>query len=363
MATLRLAEQLDASTTVHRINTMIPAEASFGEKLRHYRKAAAQLSDALDQYPDALVIWTSISPETAGHWRDVLTVLPRLKGRRVIAVAHWGKFATVFENAATRLTARRLLRQLDRLVFTAPVLANACAPWIPEGRRAVIPNTLDGALIPPAEAVENRIQRGPSRPLKVLFLSNMIKEKGWEDVLEAAAKLSDEGIQQEWVFAGGWPHNGEEKRFHTRVRELDLVDQVRHLGLLQDKRDIAAAHLDADVFVLPSWLREAQPLSILEAMAAGTPCIVADDGGMPGMIGLQQDDGHDSEGMETAGIVVPTRKPNAIASAILRLSEPDTWERHARSARERFDAHFAPEVVTGQWTDLIADVLSDGGAR
>lgn len=355
MATLRLAEQLEDGWTTHRINTMIPAEASFSAKLKHYRLAAAQLESVLDDHPNALIIWSSISPEAVGHWRDVLTIFPRLKGRRVIAVAHWGKFATVFDNAATRWTARRLLPDLDRVVFTAPILSDACAQWLSEERRAVIPNTLDDALIPEADAIAARIEKGPSSPLRVLFLSNMIREKGWEDVLEAAAQLSDEGLRHDWTFAGGWPHRGEERRFHTRVSELGLGGDVRHIGLLKDRTAIARAHVEADVFVLPSWLREAQPLSVLEAMAAGTPCIVADDGGMPGMIG--------AETTNPAGILVPAQAPEAIAAAVLKLSHADTWERHARAARGRFNASFTPKVVSGQWQSLIESVLEGASKR
>ncbi len=352
VATLRLAEQLQAETTIHRVNTMIPAEASHLEKLGHYRQAGKRIGNLLDQHPEALVIWTSISPETAGHLRDVATVFPHLKGRRVIAVAHWGKFATVFENKATRATARRLLPTLNRVVFTASLLSEACAEWLPVRRRAVIPNTLDAALIPDTASVADRIGKGRNEPFRVLFLSNMIREKGWEDVLEAAALLNDEGFVCQWVFAGGWPHTGEQERFESKVRELDLTDHVRHRGPLMDRSQIAHEYLEADLFVLPSWLREAQPLSIMEAMAAGTPCVVADDGGMPGLVGANSDD--------AAGLTVPARDPEAISAAIAKLSHDVTWERAARSARARFESYYAPQVVAHQWIDLIGQVTQEG---
>lgn len=349
VATQRLAEQLEATWATHRINAMIPAEASISAKLRHYRSAAQQLEKVLAEHPDSLIIWSSISPETVGHWRDALTLFPLLKGRRVIAVAHWGKFATVFENAATRWSARRLLPTLDRVVFTAPVLSDACEPWLAKERRAVIPNTLDEALIPQPDVVATRIERGPSSPLRVLFLSNMIREKGWEDVLEAASRLHDEGLDCLWTFVGGWPQKDEKQRFHAKVNELGVKDIVHHRGLLKDRAEIAKAHLDADLFVLPSWLREAQPLSILEAMAAGTPCVVADDGGMPDMIG--------AHATNPAGLLVPARKPDAIAAAVRSFSDVDRWKQYAGAARSRFNASFTPRVVSIQWQELIASVL------
>ena len=121
MATLRLAEQLEKDRSVIRINTMIHANESRKDKWRHYAKAGETLGQTLEQYPNATVVWTSISPEAAGHFRDVRTIFPRLKGKRVIAAAHWGKFAQIFSHRLTRWSARRLLPGLDQIVFTAPV--------------------------------------------------------------------------------------------------------------------------------------------------------------------------------------------------------------------------------------------------
>ena len=349
MATERLYGYLSSQSQVHRINTMIPAGASAWSKLTHYRAVGRQLADALASYPEAPVIWTSISPETVGHLRDVGTVFPRLKGRRTIAVSHWGKFASVFENAATAWSARRLIPRLERVVFTTSVLSEACAAWIPQAQRRVIPNTLDAALIPERAALDERIERGPGRPFQVLFLSNMIREKGWEDVLEAAALLKNDDTRFEWTFAGGWPRPSERPLFDAAVERLGVGDCVRYEGLLQKRSEIGERHLAADLFVLPSWLREAQPLSIMEAMAAGTPCVVADDGGMPDMIG--------SGGDSAAGLVVSARKPSALADAVRSLATPEAWHTAAVNARQQFEERFAPDVVDGAWDALITEVM------
>lgn len=350
MATKRLGDYLDERSAVHRINTMIPARASAWSKMQHYRAAGRTLAGLLERYPMAPILWTSISPEPAGHFRDVLTIFPHLKDRRVIAVSHWGKFASVFEHALTTRSARRWLPRLDRIVFTAPSLSEACARWLPAEKRCVIPNTLDAALIPEAARVKERIAAGPGTPIKVLFLSNMIREKGWEDVLEAAALLKKDGMTPEWIFAGGWPNPSDRPLFDAAVARLGLADRVRHEGLVQDRSRIAALHLEADLFVLPSWLREAQPLSIMEAMAAGTPCIVAQDGGMPAMIGAAG--GADAP----AGRTVPARDPGALADAVATLIEPAAWNGAAQNARTQFEEHFAPAVVNTQWDHVIEEV-------
>lgn len=57
-----------------------------------------------------------------------------------------------------------------------------------------------------------------------------------------------------------------------KVRELDLSDAVRFLGIRQDVPDLLQA---MDVFVLPSYY-EGLPVVGVEAQAAGLPCFFSD---------------------------------------------------------------------------------------
>src|SRR5439155_11516363 len=71
--------------------------------------------------------------------------------------------------------------------------------------------------------------------------------------------------------------------------------------------DIPAVTAALDVAVLPSY-REAQGLSILEAMALSRPVVASAVGGIPEMI----DDGR-------TGLLVPPRDAAALGDAIARL--------------------------------------------
>src|SRR5206468_11827395 len=73
--------------------------------------------------------------------------------------------------------------------------------------------------------------------------------------------------------------------------------------------DVPAVTTALDVAVLPSY-REAQGLSILEAMALSRPVVASAVGGIPEMI----DDGR-------TGLLVPPRDEGALAAAIVRLLE------------------------------------------
>ena len=64
----------------------------------------------------------------------------------------------------------------------------------------------------------------------------------------------------------------EESRLHSLVRVYGLESKIHFLGYRTDVKQLLSM---CDLFVLPS-IREGLPRSLMEAMAAGLPCIVSD---------------------------------------------------------------------------------------
>jgi glycosyltransferase involved in cell wall biosynthesis len=81
----------------------------------------------------------------------------------------------------------------------------------------------------------------------------------------------------------------------------------RHVVFTGRRDDIPAVTAALDVAVLPSY-REAQGLTILEAMAMSRPVVASNVGGIPEMI---------ADGV--TGLLVPPHDPPALANAIARL--------------------------------------------
>ncbi len=354
MATQRLAGLLEPTHEVRRVNTSpeasehVQADVRFNlDKVRHYVGLRRQIRQALRTAPEAPVLWASISPAPLGHLRDVLTVVPGFQpGQRVYAVIHWGNFDRVFRHRLTAPTARRMVRRVHGFVFNNDQLAGRCAPWIPDANRLVMPNTIDEAVLCTDEAVADKQARRPGRTaLRLLFLSNMIASKGYLDVLEAVRLLHARGLALHADFVGRWTSDDDRAAFDQRIEAAGLRDVVTHHGGVSDRAQIKALYLDADVFLLPSYYpTEAQPVSIIEALNAGTPVVVTRHSGIPDMVREHKD-----------ALFVPPQTPDAIADAVHQLADDATWNAFSQHARQRFQARFSPEAVRRQWLDLIRE--------
>jgi glycosyltransferase involved in cell wall biosynthesis len=101
----------------------------------------------------------------------------------------------------------------------------------------------------------------------------------------------------------------------------------------------------ADLFILPSH-EEGMSMALLEAMAAGLPCVASD---IPGNRRLIQHDEH--------GFLAPPSCPQALAAAILELlSHPQRCRRYAQSARQRVAQEFSVERCVQQHVALFEDL-------
>jgi len=116
----------------------------------------------------------------------------------------------------------------------------------------------------------------------------------WPDVLAAQPRA--------WLLIVG--EGSERDALEAQAASLGIAERVVFTGRREDVPAVTAA---LDVSVLPSY-REAQGLSVLEAMALSRPVVASKVGGIPEMI----DDG-------VSGLLVPPNDCEALAAAIVRL--------------------------------------------
>jgi len=132
-------------------------------------------------------------------------------------------------------------------------------------------------------------------------IARLEAEKGHRTLLEAWP-LVLAAQPRAWLLIVG--EGSERDSLEAEAASLGISDRVVFTGRREDVPAVTAA---LDVSVLPSY-REAQGLSVLEAMALGRPVVASRVGGIPEMI----EDG-------VSGLLVPPNDREALASAIVRL--------------------------------------------
>jgi glycosyltransferase involved in cell wall biosynthesis len=126
-------------------------------------------------------------------------------------------------------------------------------------------------------------------------------EKGHRTLIDAWPLVL--AVQPEaWLLVVG--EGSERDSLEAQAASLGISGRVVFTGRREDVPAVTAA---LDIAVLPSY-REAQGLSVLEAMALGRPVVASDVGGIPEMI---------ENGV--SGLLVPPNDAVALADAITRL--------------------------------------------
>jgi glycosyltransferase involved in cell wall biosynthesis len=193
---------------------------------------------------------------------------------------------------------------------------------IDPGRIRVLPNPV--RLPEVADRADLRRRHGFRGPTLVAA-GRLVPQKDLDVALRAVGAC--DGV--ELVVAGDGP---ERLRLEAFASDLGLGARVRFLGTLPhgSVTELLAA---ADAVVLSSgW--ENFPHAAVEGLAAGTPVIATDVGGLREIV----EDG-------VNGLLVPARDPGALAAAIGRLLGDGALRERLGTAARRSVAGYAPERV------------------
>ena len=181
----------------------------------------------------------------------------------------------------------------------------------------------------------------PAAVPTLLFVGRHRYYKGLDDLLRALP-----GLPARLLVGGDGPMRGEWQRL---AGELGLGAQVTFLGDVSDV-ELPNLYASADIFVLPANSRaEAFGTVILEAMAAGLPCITTELGTGTSFV-VQH---------EKTGLVVPPRDPAALRAALQRLLDDPTLRRQMGAAgRARAHAEFTPQQLLRRVQAVYEEVVS-----
>ena len=181
-------------------------------------------------------------------------------------------------------------------------------------------------------------------PIRILFPSRIIKEKGFNEVLAAFNALIKKGENLELVLAGDIDKGNKSSLKKKEFSKLKKNQKITILGHVNNMKDI---YQSADIVVLPSW-REGLSRALIEAAAMEKPIITTNVPGCKEII----DHGY-------SGIIIPPKDSEALESAILLLiRNQDLAFKLAKNTRSKvireFEVNHINEETLKQYEYLLS---------
>lgn len=258
----------------------------------------------------------------ASFWRKSLFIgAARLFRCPVLFHLHGGGFPDFVERRLSGWR-RRLALELVGGAAAAFALTGETAAWLrTRGRIARVDQFPNPVALPamPRWAPDDSI----------LFLGQLMERKGAADLLRAFAQVHALRPQARLVLAG----DGDRAALLALALSLRCAGAVAlpgWVGAAERARLLAAAR----VFVLPSH-QEQMPVSLLEAMAAGTPVVACGAGAVPAMLGHGR-----------YGTIVAVQDIDGLAAAILRIVDDNVLaEALSLRGRARVRSEYLVDIV------------------
>lgn len=292
------------------------------------RSAAHTLSKTIQEYRPHLVHFQD------ARARFIAALSQRRRGWRSIYTVHlppyyyrWPRFT-----AARRFWYAAVERVLNTHVSDAVVYPSRRG-WEEARRRALapasrlvcIPNGID--LRPFAAAAAKQANDPPV----ICTVSRLSPEKNVGLLLEAAGLLKKRGREFSLWIVGEGPQREELERAAGR---LQLTARTTFLGY---QEQVAAILLRADLFALTSWYEGGRAQAVMEAQAAGLPCVLSDVGDNASML-----DGG-------SGLLFPEGSASACAAQLdTLLQNPQLrMEMGDRARQKAFDVYNLQTMADG----------------
>lgn len=171
-----------------------------------------------------------------------------------------------------------------------------------------------------------------------IYVGRMTREKGLETLLESLNQLKQNWPERFTVLFVG---DGD---FRAQMEQVcvQISDRIRFAG---DQKDVEKYYAAGDFFLQPS-LHENHSISLLEACAAGLPCIATNCGGNVEIV---------EEGI--TGIIIPIRDAKALSAAICTMYQDEirNWyvENIYKSDYSKFSDEAADDALDEVYKKLM----------
>lgn len=240
---------------------------------------------------------------------------------------------------------RLLCCKADSYVFVSEAVRDFYADRVPAttGRHVVVHNGIDLAPFrTPGHSREEILQHFGARENAILLVNvgRLVAAKNQAELVRITRTLVDCGCDVYTVIAGDGPMRGVIEKV---ILETGMSCRVWLAGV---RDDVPSLLKGCDIFVMTST-REGLPLAILETMAAGTPPVYYDVGGISEVV---------NDGLD--GVRIPPGDVSVMVSVLQRLiSSPRKRLSLAEAGKSRGLANFDIQTMVRAYEGHFHNIL------
>ena len=238
------------------------------------------LTEIWHKKKNADVIYLTISQSNSGNIKDLITyaICFKIISRMIIHLHGGGIRKLIFDRYRIFYHLNKFfLKRIGGAVVLGKSLISIFEAMVPQDRIYVVPNFAEDYLLLDPKKIKKKFLK--TDPLRILFLSNLIPGKGYEEMINAYMTLKDDLKKKIRIdFAGGFESEEDKKKFLDKIKDNP---EIQYHGIVfgNKKKELFS---NPHMFCLPTYYYyyEGQPISILEAYASGCLVITTDHGGI-----------------------------------------------------------------------------------
>ena len=260
------------------------------------------------------------------HIHEILENHPRLKPLFPLPLVYWG---------------------IDFLSDSVVVVSNAVkekfSGIIEPEKLVTVHNGIDAQRFTQMNGSSIRQELAlPSDANLAVSIGTVIKEKGYDNLIEAAFLVKKKAANVKFIIVGsGLTETVRELK--KKILSLNLKDCVYYLGYREDIPEI----LRESDFLIISSITEAFPLVALEAMALGKPIVATNCGGIPELVSDEE-----------TGFLVPIDAPESLSEKILyMIKDRNRMKEMGNRAMTKFDENYSAETYTLHFENLYRELI------
>lgn len=227
------------------------------------------------------LIYFSIAESFAGNLRDLVIYSICFSSRKKMVIHMLGGVGmTKILNGKGVFSYlnRYMISKIGGVIVEGDVNFTTFNKVIAKEKIHIIPNFADEFLFVNDQEISQKFSN--TDPIQILYLSNLIPGKGFEELASAYIELIDKYKENIVInFVGGFESLQSEMAF---LSIIEPHSGLNYLGKFIDGSKKRELYCKSHVFCLPTYYPfEGQPISILEAYATGCVVITSNHSGIP----------------------------------------------------------------------------------